>query len=264
MIAMAIATQPTILNGFTSVPLSASRRDRRLSSGTRQKLRVPAGWNRSRATALCATLLLHAVLTGWLLTLRFDSPEGFVEEPDFVWVPVPVAPVPPPVDAVPTDVPPPPEVAPISAPPLPMPVPDVTPAAPPDWSRTAREVAKGMTAAPGYQPFGETPKGPAGRPKEQYPPSIWPRPLPRVGKTVVTAEGETILWVSDYCYVSISSRSLTQKEIHDGRKGVRTCILAQFGDKKKPRDDLFDAIERPPPPQEPGCGTDGVGQSCAR
>ena len=226
-------------------------------------MRLPAGWNRSRATAFCVALLLHAVMAWWLLARRFNLPERLLEDVNLVWAPAPVAPAPPPVDAIPSDEAP-PEVAPITAPSLPMPVPEVTAAAPPDWSRTARDVAKGMTAAPGYQPFGETPKGPAGRPKEQYPPSIWPKPLPRVGKTVVTAEGETILWVSDYCYVSISSRSLTQKEIHDGRKGVRTCILAQFGDKKKPRDDLFDPIKRPPPPQEPGCGTDGVGQSCGR
>ena len=121
-----------------------------------------------------------------------------------------------------------------------------------------------MTAGPGYQPFGETPKGPAERPKEKYPPLIWPKPLPRVGKTVVTPDGETILWVSDYCYVSISSRSLTQKEIHDARQGVRMCVLTQFGGEKKARDDLFDSIKRPQPPQEPGCDKDGVGQSCGR
>ena len=226
-------------------------------------MRLPAGWSRSRAMAACVTLVLHAVMAWWLLALRFEVPEGLVAGPDIVWAPAPTTPAPPRVDALPTDVPP-PEVAPITAPPLPVPIPEVTTAAPPDWSGTARDVANGMTAAPGYQPFGETPKGPAERPKEQYPPSIWPKPLPRVGTTVVTPEGETIIWVSDYCYVSISSRSLTQKELHDARSGVRTCILAQFGDKKKVRDDLFDAIKRPPPPQEPGCDKDGVGQSCGR
>ena len=226
-------------------------------------MRLPAGWSRSRAVAACVTLVLHAVMAWWLLALRFEVPEGLVAEVDFAWVPVPTARAPPRVDALPSDVPP-PEVAPITAPPLPMPVPEVTTAAPPDWSGTARDVAKGMTAAPGYQPFGETPKGPAERPKERHPPSIWPKPLPRVGKTVVTPEGETIIWVSDYCYVSISSRSLTQKDLHDARKGVRMCVLAQFGDKKKARDDLFDSIKRPPPPQEPGCDKDGVGQSCGR
>lgn len=226
-------------------------------------MRLPAGWSRSRAVAACLTLVLHAVLAWWLLALRFEVPETRVAGLDLAWVPMPTAPALPPVDALPSDLPP-AQVAPITAPSLPMPVPDLTTTARPDWSRTARDVAKGMTTAPGYQAFGETPKGPAERPKEQYPPSIWPKPLPRVGKTVVTPEGETIIWVSDYCYVSISSRSLTQKELHDARSGVRTCILAQFGDKKKVRDDLFDAIKRPPPPQEPGCDKDGVGQSCGR
>jgi hypothetical protein len=123
-------------------------------------------------------------------------------------------------------------------------------------------VAKGYADEPSYQPFGVMPRGPAERPKEQYPPSIWPKPLPRVGKTVVTSEGETIIWVSDNCWVSISSRSLTQKEIHDGRRGVRMCNLPVG--KKEARGDLFDPIKRPPPPQEPGCNKEGVGQSCGR
>lgn len=225
-------------------------------------MRLPVGWNRSRATAVGVTLVLHAVAIGWLLAMRFQVPEERVEERRLVWLPEPVA-APPPPPTVATDLPP-LEVAPISAPPLPMPVPEVSTAAPPDWSSTAREVAKGMTTAPGYQPFGETPKAPQGRPKEEYPPSIWAKPLDRVGKTVVTPDGETIIWVSDYCYVSISSRSIAFEELHAARKGVRTCVLAQFGDKKKARSDLFDPIKRPPPPQEPGCDKEGVGQSCGR
>ena len=224
-------------------------------------MRSPVAWNRSRAIAVGVTLVLHVVTVWWLLELRFELPEELAEDLRLVWLPVPVSAPPPPTVATEQ---PQLQVTPIHAPPLPLPVPDVAPAAPTDWSRTARDVAKGMTSEPGYQPFGETPKGPAQRPKEQYPPSIWPKPLPRVGTTVTTPEGETIIWVSDYCYVSISSRSITQKEIHDARKGVRTCVLAQFGDKKKARDDLFDPIKRPPPPQEPGCDKDGVGQSCAR
>ena len=163
-------------------------------------MRLPIAWNRSRATAVGVTLVLHVVAVWWLLALHFEVPEALVEDLRLVWLPVPVtAPPPPPPPTVATDLPP-PEVAPINAPPLPMPVPDVAPAVPPDWSGTAREVAKGMTTAPGYQSFGETPKAPPGRPKEEYPPSIWPKPLPRVGTTVVTPDGETIIWVSDYCY----------------------------------------------------------------
>jgi hypothetical protein len=225
-------------------------------------MRLPVAWNRSRATALGLTLVLHAVLVWWLLALRFEVPGELVEDLRPAWLPVPVS-APPPPPAVASDLPP-PEIAPIYAPPLPLPVPEVMPAMPPDWSGTAREVAKGMTAAPSYQPFGETPRAPAGRPKEHYPPSIWPKPLPRVGTTVVTPDGETIMWVSDYCFVSISSRSIALKDVHEGRNGVRTCVLAQFGDEKKARSDLFDPIKRPPPPQEAGCDKEGVGQSCGR
>lgn len=225
-------------------------------------MRLPAGWNRSRTTALCITLALHAALVSWLLAWRFDLPDELAGELRAIWQPVPAAPpLPPP--GVEADLSP-PDVAPITAPQLPLPVPEQSPGAPPDWSRTAREVAKGMTAEPSYRPFGQVPKGPAERPKEEYPSSIFEEPLPRVGKTVVTPDGETIIWVSDYCYVSISSRSLTQNEIHEARKGVRMCSLAQFGGDKKARDDLFDPIKRPPPPQEPGCNKEGVGQSCGR
>jgi hypothetical protein len=225
------------------------------------RMRLPAFWNRTRATALFATLLLHLVAAYWLLALRFEMPGELAEELRLLWLPRSDAPPPPPPVASEQ---PPTQAAPIRAAPLPMPVPEALPATEPDWSRTAREVAKGMTAVPSYQRFGEIPKGPEKRPSEAYPPSIFDKPLPRVGKTVTTAEGETIIWVSDYCYVSISSRSLTQKEIHDSRKGVPTCILAQWGGEKKARDDLFDAIKRPPPPQEPGCNKEGIGQSCGR
>ena len=114
-----------------------------------------------------------------------------------------------------------------------MPGPAFTPPASPDWSAAACDVAKGLTAAPPYRHFGEFPKGPDERPKDRYPPSIWPKPLPRVGTTVTTPEGETIIWVSDYCYVSISSRSLTLKDIHDVRKGVRICVLADSARKRR-------------------------------
>ena len=222
---------------------------------------LPVGWNRSRATALGATALLHLGIILWLLALRFDLPEKLAEELDIAWLPEPETelPPPPPVESnLPSS-----RIAPITAPPLALPVPEFTPPASPDWSAEAREFAKGLTAAPPYRPFGEFPKGPEERPKDLYPRSIWPQPLPRVGTTVTTPEGETIIWVSDYCYVSVSSRSLTLKGIHDGRNGVRTCVLAEFGEKEA-RGDLFDEIKRLPKPQEPGCDREGIGLSCAR
>jgi hypothetical protein len=223
-------------------------------------MRWASSWNRSRAAAALATLVLHLFVGFWWLQSWSVRRVVRQIEERLVWLPAPEAP-PAALPPLAADAPP-PVVAPVTAPPLPLP--PLAPAPPADWSATARDVAKGMTAEPTYQPFGEVPKAPPGRPREKYPPSIWPKPLPRVGTTVTTDEGETIIWVSDYCYVSISSRSLTQKEIHDSRNGLRTCILAQFGGEKEARDDLFDAIKRPPPPQEPGCNEEGVGQSCGR
>lgn len=222
---------------------------------------LPSSWNRSRATALGLTLLLH-LLAAFFFLVHGVSRQSAVEESNFIWLPA--ARQPPqaaPATALPSDAPP-LRIGPINAEPLPMPRPEVGDLEPPDWSATAREVAKGFGAKPSYQPFGEVPKGPPERPKDQYPPSIWEQPLPRVGKTVVTPDGETILWVSDNCWVSLGSRSLTLQHIHQARQGVRMCQIGVG--KKKVRGDLFDSIKRPPPPQEPGCGPDGVGQSCAR
>jgi len=222
---------------------------------------VPAAWNRSRATALATTLGLHILAAWWLLALRFERPTGIADELTPIFLPAPEAPrLPPPpvIESTPSPAP----VTPITATPLPLPTPQVTPAAPRDFSQTARDVAKSMTTEPGHRRFGEVPEGPPERPKEALPPSIWPEPLARVGKTVTTPEGETIVWVSDHCWVSLGSRSLTQGNIHEARRGVRMCNLPVG--KKKPRSDLFDPIKRPPPPQEPGCNEDGVGQSCAR
>ena len=221
-------------------------------------MRLPVAWSRSRATALGVTVVLHAVAIWWLLALRFELPEALVEDLGLIWLPLPLTPPPPP--AVATDMPP-PVVAAITAPPLPMPATPIEPAAPADFSQSARDVAKGMAGAPSYPPVGETSGGPA---KGAYPPTIFEQPLPRVGTTVITPDGETIMWVSDYCFVSISSRSIAFKELHEGRRGVKTCILAQFGGDKKARSDLFDPIKRRPPPQEPGCTAEGVGQSCGR
>lgn len=223
---------------------------------------MPSSWNRSKATALALTLVLHLLLAAWLLALRFDVPETPVPIRDLLWLPLPVEPPPAP-PSEPLDLP--------SAAPSPTTVPLPLPQAPPeislpptaeDWERTAREVAGTIGQPSGRRRFGEMPKAPAGRPKEPLPPSIWKKPLPRVGTTVRTPEGETILWVSDNCYVSLGSVSLTMKDLHQGRQGIRTCQIGVG--RKKPRDDLFDSIKRPPPPQEPGCGPDGVGLSCAR
>ena len=222
---------------------------------------LPSSWNRSRATALALTLLLHLLAAFFLLTRGAFRQSG-EEDANFIWLPE-TAPPPEaaPAPAIESDLPP-LRIAPITAEPLPVPLPEIEGSEPTDWSAAAREVAKAFGAGPSYQPFGEIPKAPPGRPKEVYPPSIWEKPLARVGKTVVTPDGETILWVSDNCWVSLSSRSLTLQHIHEARQGVRMCQIG--AGRKKVRGDLFDSIKRPPPPQEPGCGPDGIGQSCAR
>lgn len=223
---------------------------------------LPSSLNRTRVTALGATLLLHAVVIAWLLALRFELSPELPAAADLVWLPTPL-PSPPPVPATATALPP-PRTAPITIDPRSEPLPDL--AVPPfyDFEGTAKDVARAFGGGPSRRTFGGPLESAPKRPKEEIPPSIWPKPLPRVGTTVTTPEGETILWVSDYCFISLSSRSLTMQDVHQARNGVRTCVLYQFGGKKKPRDDLFDAIKRPPPPQEPGCDKKGIGLSCGR
>lgn len=224
---------------------------------------LPSSWNRARATALGVTLLLHAVVATWLLTLRFDSPPVTAGEAIVLWFlkPVPPPPVPPPQPETSR-----PGIEPAVAARVPIPEPPPSMALSPplrDWHDAAREVAGAIGRGPSRRKFGEIPKVPAGRPREEYPPSIiFEKPLPRVGETVTTPEGETILWVSDKCYISLGTRSLTMAHIHQARQGIRRCNLA-LG-KAEPRGDLFDSIKRPPPPQEPGCGPDGIGLSCGR
>ncbi len=227
-------------------------------------LALPSNWNRSRATALGVTLLLHVLMAAWLLALRFETPAVTARDTVILWLPIPVAPplFPRPLQETSR---PQPEPATSVAEPLPEQAP-ATFAPPPvrDWHRAAQDVAGAIGGGPAYQAFGEMPRAPTGRPEVEYTPSIiFERPLPRVGTTVTTPEGETILWVSDRCYISLYSRSLTMHHIHEGRRGVRTCNLASLG-KPEPRGDLFDSIKRPALPQEPGCGPDGIGLSCAR
>lgn len=171
--------------------------------------------------------MLHLVVGFWLLqawtVLRIDQ----VREERLVWLPAPLPeflPDPPPLDAGL----PPALVAPITAAPLPLP--EIVPAERPDWSSSARAVAKEMTTAPTYQRFGETPKGSQERPKDAYPPSIFDEDLPRVGTTVTTAEGETIIWVSDYCYVSISSMPSNARRHRKYRAATRRASASPVPD----------------------------------
>jgi hypothetical protein len=229
-------------------------------------LALPAGWNRPRATALGATLLLHVLVASWLLALRFELPPAPHVETRIDWVTTP-RPVPPPRATASALAPP--EVEPITIVPWLEPLPEVAVPRFYDFEGTAKDVAGAIGGGPSRRSFGGPLEDSDERPKEKTPPTIWKKPLPRVGTTVTTPDGETIIWVSDYCYISLYSRSLTMQEIHQGRQGVRTCILAQFGGKKKPRDDLLEAIQRPSRPlsneqQKPGCGPGDETQSCAQ
>ena len=229
---------------------------------------LPADWSRSRAVAAGATIALHGAAILWLLALRFELPEKIAGDLEILWQDISL---PSPAELPPEPVPEPPTQPGATTPPATAAPPAMTPQVSlntlPDeegWSNIAKDAGRRFAEPPAYRRFGEVPQGPPERPRDQYAPSIWPKPLPRVGQTVVTPDGETIIWVSDYCYVSVQSRSLTQADVHAARNGVRTCIFAQFGGEKDVRDDLFDPLKRPPPPQEPGCNAEGIGLSCSR
>ena len=232
-------------------------------------LPLPSTWNRSRATALAATLLLHVAVAAWLLAARSVPAPVLLEQRMAVWLPtLPDRTPPPPVEPLPVMIEP---VEP-SAPPRLEPAPDLTIRQPtPDWEGTAREVARAVGGGVEQRRFGPEPEEePRQLKSKRPPPSVFERPLPRVGTTVTSPEGETILWVSDNCYIPLESMSLTMQDFHKARQGVRRC---QYGlGKKKARGDLFDPIKRPPKPlpgprpqeqQEPGCRPEGGTQSCA-
>lgn len=230
---------------------------------------LPSTWNRSRATALAATLLLHAVVAVWLLGARTARPPALIEQPIPVWLPAATDRIPPPpVEPLPiTNEVVEPSVLPVLEPaadsPITRPV--------PDWEGTAREIARAVGGGVERRRFGPEPEDePRQLKSKRPPPSVFERPLPRVGTAVTSPEGETILWVSDNCFITLGSISLTMQDLHKARQGVRRC---QYGvGKKKARDDLFDPVKKPPKPlpeprpqeqQEPGCRPEGGAQSCA-
>jgi hypothetical protein len=208
------------------------------------KLPLPQAWNRSKTAALAATVLLHVLLIGWIAMLRFEAPLTAVVESVPLWFPALPPRPPPPISAERLPVPG------ISVEPqtVPFPVPSVpvSEGEPDrDWYGDARDAAGAIGGGPKRKAFGETPKAPESRPNEVFPPSIYPKPLARVGTTYRTPEGELILWVSDNCYISLESQSLTMQDFHKAREGIRRCNLP-LG-KHKPRGDFFDHLKRPKP-----------------
>ena len=201
-----------------------------------------SSWNRSRATAIAATLLLHLVLAAWLLNLHMSAPPpALIEAEAPVGLPEIVRPLPPPL------------LEPLLSPtesiePAPFLVPETEVLAPQareyDWFGDARAVARELGGGPGRRTFGPAPGESERKLKSRPdgPPPLFEQPLPKVGTTVTTPEGETILWVSDYCYISLSSTSLTMQDFHKARQGVRRCIL-RVG-KREPRGDLFDHLKK--------------------
>ena len=216
-------------------------------------------WNRSRATALGATALLHLAVILWLLALRFDLPEKLAEDLDIAWLPEPETALPPP-------------------PPVESALPPAArradhrraasgararfTAAPPDWSAEARDFAKGLTAAPPYRPFGEFPKGPeSGR-----------RTAPTLDLADAAAarrhDGDDARGGDDHLglgqLLGLGLVAQPHVEGHPRRPERRPDVQPGRSARRRRESDLFDSIKRPPPPQEPGCNTEGIGLSCSR
>ena len=206
-----------------------------------------SSWNRSRTTAIAATLLLHLLLAAWLLSLKLAVPPTAIELPDIDWMPAlqPIAP-PPLVRPIPYS------AEPLEAPSIRLPIPESIEPPPReyDWYGDVRAVA-GKRGSTGPRRFGKEPSTSPPKLKSipDGPAPLFEQPLPRVGTSFTTPEGETILWISDYCYISLSSTSLTLGDIHEARRGIRTCIIPVG--KRKPRDDLFDHLKPPPSGEAP-------------
>ncbi len=204
--------------------------------------------NHSKAKALAATLFLHLSLAAWLLSLKSGAPPLPVRISDFEWLPpLQSLPPPPPVQPVPDP------AERVERPVMSLPVPEAITQAPVvyDWYGDARVIARVRGGTAQRRGFGAGPAESPGNLKSapEGPPPLFERALPRVGTTVTTPEGETILWVSDYCYISLSSTSLTMQDFHAAGQGVRRCIIPLGG--REPRGDLFDHLKDPPAGQSP-------------
>ncbi len=216
-----------------------------------------SNWNQSKLTAVAATLLLHLALMAWILNARPDLPRSQIATPALIWIPERQPP--PPLKlrfAIPAPA--------VQSAPQP---PSMPAAALPvlqrehDWYGDARAVAGAFGQGTERRGFGASPAESGAKPQPKPEPTVFARPLARVGTTVTTPEGETILWVSDYCYISLGSTSLTVRDIHQARQGVRQCIIPVG--KREPRGDLFDPLQgEPKQQQEPGCRKDGRSPSC--
>lgn len=238
-------------------------------------------WNQSRTTALAFTLLLHGMAAVGLLSVRMNVAPLEPVSADMIWLPAPEQPSPEPapsrepVPAAPTALPHPT--------PDPLPLPEREPASNaitlPDWEGEARAVAHEFGRAPERRQFGPEPEEkPRQLRSQRPPPSVFERPLPRVGTVVRLPDGEQIKWVSDNCYVSLDSQSLTMREHHALKRGITSCQVGVG--KPKARGDLFDPIKRKKvsdtntaapkrcqtpscEQQEPGCGPGTDRPSCA-
>jgi hypothetical protein len=134
-----------------------------------------------------------------------------------------------------------------------------------DWfaigEKVARErVARDAAAArPAPAPFRAAPDGPRA-------PSVFADRRRRTGTSEKRADGESIFWINENCYVSAESASLTQRELHDARRDAVQCVM-RLG-KREARGDLFDELPnhrregRPDDPTLPdGRGGTGPGGS---
>ncbi|MGQ0428857.1 MAG: hypothetical protein ACT4UQ_02865 [Gammaproteobacteria bacterium] len=219
---------------------------------------LPLQWNRSRAAAVAVTLLMHFAAAVWLLSVRIERLRDPPAAQDLVWLPF--IPEPPRSPPLPEPRPGAAEVV-VPTPPV-VPMPEETESHAitlPDWAAEARAVASQFGRGPEIRRFGSEAEEEPRQLRSRRPPhSVFDRPLPRVGTTVRTPDGEQLLWVSDNCYISLGTQSLTLADVHAGREGVRTC---QYGvGRRKARDDLFDPLRKPQ--QEPGCGAGSGPRSC--
>lgn len=139
------------------------------------------------------------------------------------------------------------------------------PRGPVDWYRIGETVARerveraAAAARPVRAPFRKAQEGPrstifdSGKRR-------------RTGTSEKLADGESIFWINENCYVTTDSDSLLQKDLHDAHRGMTRCVV-RLG-KRKARGDLFDNLPnhkrsgRPADPTLPdargGTGPGGV------
>lgn len=191
----------------------------------------PNTWNVRRAIAFTAVVALHAglliILTVALRSgVRRFTPDAFTTT--FVWLPSPASPaVSRPRPPIPNESAP---ISPVEPPPIAPPRISVQSSADTiDWDSEARRAAGAVIVTPRVREFGRVPDAPS------WLGPVRSSPKHQAGEQYRTENGDSIVWVSDRCYIVSSLPPLGMPDVIARSIPARTVCLDNSG----PQGELF-------------------------